>query len=331
MVAGTSRLGTTDMQISRAGLGAWAIGGAWDAAGWGPQAEADSIATIHRAVELGVNWIDTAPIYGYGRSEEVVGRALAVLPPDERPLIFTKCGLVWEQPVEADIRTVATPATIRRELEDSLRRLGVDRVDLLQIHWPPDPPAPVESYWETMVELRAAGKVRAIGLSNHDVAQLETAEAIGHVDTLQPPFSALNRSAAPELAWCAEHGAGTLAYSPMASGLLTGAITAARVASMPEGDWRRTDPECTTKLPANLVVADALAPIAERHGVSRAAVAVAWVLAWPGLTAAIVGARQPHQVEEWIAGRELTLAQADLDAVAEAIERSGAGVGPVRP
>jgi aryl-alcohol dehydrogenase-like predicted oxidoreductase len=319
-------LGTSGMSFSTVGLGtSWEEG----------LDEASLIATVRHAVEGGVNWIDTAAFYGLGRSERQVARALAALPEAERPFVVTKCGLRWREPgdARAPIELMRLePASIREEIEDSLRRLERERLDLYLAHWPPrDPPTPLEEYWQTLVDLRAEGKVRAVGLSNHDAEQLERAEAIGHVDAIEPPFSAIHRSAAAELAWCADHGAGAIVYSPMASGLLTGAYSAARVAALPPGHWRREDVDYTTRLGANLALADALAPIAERHGVPRPAVAIAWTLAWPGVTGAIAGARTPAQVDDWIAGAALRLAEDDLDEIAAAIERSGAGEGPARP
>ncbi|MEW9554867.1 aldo/keto reductase [Nonomuraea sp. NPDC050783] len=339
--------GRTGMRISRVGFGAWAAGGDGWRYTWGRQSDADSIATIHRAVEAGVNWIDTAPAYGVGHSEEVVGRAVAALPEADRPYVFTKCGLVWEEGDRSGPpRKLMRPDSVRREVEGSLRRLGVEAIDLLQVHWPGDgqlldfgagpedpqaPATPVAEYWATMAALRQEGKVRFIGLSNHDVAQLEEAEAVAHVDVLQPPFSAIHRGAAPEIAWCAAHGTGVIVWSPMQSGLLTGGFSAERMATLAADDWRRGHPDFTDHLPANLALAEALRPVAARHGVSVAAVAVAWTLAWPGVTGAIVGARTPGQVDGWIGAGSLTLTDGDLDEIAAAITRTGAGEGPARP
>lgn len=320
--------GRTGMEITRVGFGAWAVGGSWQH-GWGGQDDADSVAAIRHAAQSGVNWIDTAAVYGLGHSEEVVGKALAGIPEPDRPFVFTKGGEVWDD--SGRVTKVATAESLRRECEASLRRLGVERIDLYQVHQTPEAGTPVEEYWQTMVDLKAEGKVRAIGMSNHDIERLEGAERLGHVDSLQPPFSAINRSQAGEIAWAAANGTGVIVYSPMQSGLLTGAFSAERVAALPADDWRRSAPDFTTGLTANLAVADALAPIAERHGVPRAAIAVAWVLAWPGITGAIVGARRPAQVDDWVKAATVQLTGADLAEIAAAIETAGAGAGPVRP
>ena len=330
----TTPLGTTGMRVTRVGFGAWAIGGGGWTFAWGGQDDADSIAAIRHAVERGINWIDTAAVYGLGHSEEVVARALRDIPADDRPYVFTKAGLVWdERNRAAPPRRVGDPRSIRLEVEASLRRLDAERIDLYQMHWPAEDGTPLEDYWGTLLRLKEEGKVRAVGLSNHDVAQLETAERIGHVDTLQPPFSAIRREvAAVELPWCAAHRTGVIAYSPMQSGLLTGAFNVERAARLGADDWRSRSPDFTgLGLRRNVALADALRPIAERHGVTVAAVAVAWTLAWPGVTAAIVGARSPGQVDGWIGAATLELADADLDDIAAAIRHTGAGTGPVRP
>jgi aryl-alcohol dehydrogenase-like predicted oxidoreductase len=237
-------LGNTGMQITTVGFGAWAIGGeGWEHA-WGPQDDAESIATIRRAVAAGINWLDTAPIYGLGHSEELVGVALAGLPADERPYVFTKCGLHWD-PAEPMGPQQRDARSIRWEVEQSLRRLRVARLDLLQVHWPPLYGPILDEYWQVMVDLKAAGTVRAIGLSNHDAAQVDAAEGIGHVDSLQPPLSLLRRGAADVIARCAARGTGVIVYSPMESGLLSGSFSAERVAALPANDWRRSAAEYT--------------------------------------------------------------------------------------
>jgi aryl-alcohol dehydrogenase-like predicted oxidoreductase len=331
----TSKLGTTSFELTPVGFGAWAIGGAGWRFGWGATDDEESIATILAAVERGVGWIDTAAVYGLGHSEDVVRRALERLPEADRPLVFTKCGMVWdpEKPTRSPRRWMDLDG-VRRDLDDSLRRLGVDRIDLYQVHWPPArqrdgrDPLPVEDYWGLMGELRDEGKVAAIGLSNHPVDLLERAEAVTHVDAIQPPFSLVARGAAPEIAWADAHGTGVIAYSPLQSGLLTGAFSRERVASLPEDDWRRTDPDFTTGLDPILALVEGLEPIAERNGVPVASLAVAWAVAWPGVTGAIVGARRPDQIDGWLPGASLSLSAADLDEIAALVDSSGAGSGP---
>ena len=330
----THALGTTGMHITRVGFGAWAIGGAGWTFAWGSQDDAESVAAIRHAIERGVNWIDTAAVYGLGHSEQVVAGALRDIPLGERPYVFTKGGLVWDEAnPSAPPRRVGRPASLRHEVEGSLRRLGVERIDLYQMHWPADDGTPLQDYWQTLLDLKAEGKVRAVGLSNHSAAQLEAAERLGHVDTLQPPFSAIARDAATaELPWCAAHQTGVIVYSPMQSGLLSGAFTTARAASLPADDWRARDPNFSgAGLRRSLALAEALQPIAARHDTSVAAVAVAWTLAWPGVTGAIVGARRPSQVDGWLPAATVELDAADLDAVARAIEQTRAGSGPLRP
>src|SRR3954447_13224302 len=226
----TVPFGRTGLQITRVGFGAWALGGGDWAVGWGGQEDAASVAAVRHAVARGVNWIESGGVYGLGRSEHVVGMALRDIPRSERPHVFTKCGLVWDEAnPKAMPQQIANPSSIRREVEDSLRRLGVERIDLYQVHWPSQDGTPVETYWQTMLDLKREGKIGAAGLSNHDAAQLARAEAIGHVDTLQPPFSAIRRgAAAAELPWCEAHDTGVIVYSPMQSGLLSGAFSRAR-------------------------------------------------------------------------------------------------------
>lgn len=330
----TTPLGSTGLHITRTGFGAWAIGGGGWAFAWGSQDDGDSIAAIRHAVERGINWIDTAAAYGLGHSEEIVARALRDIPRNDRPYVFTKCGLVWDEGDRAaPPRRVGDPASLRREVEASLRRLDVERIDLYQMHWPAEDGTPLEDYWGTLLELKAEGKVGAVGLSNHDVSQLEVAERIGHVDTLQPHFSAIRRDvAAAELPWCDSHGTGVIVYSPMQSGLLTGSFTVERAERLGSDDWRSRDPQFTgAALRCNLALAAALEPVARRHGTSVAAVSVAWTLAWRGVTGAIVGARSPGQVDGWRAAATLSLTDADLTEIAAAIERTGAGSGPARP
>jgi aryl-alcohol dehydrogenase-like predicted oxidoreductase len=322
------------MDVTRVGFGAWAIGGAGWAFAWGSQDDEESVAAIRHAVERGLNWIDTAAVYGNGHSEEVVGRALREIPPGERPYVFTKCGLVWdEKNPMVQAKRVGEAQSLRREVEASLRRLGVERIDLYQMHWPAEDGTPIEQYWRTLIDLQREGKLRAVGLSNHNVAQLEAAERVGHVETLQPPFSMIRRqAAAAELPWCAAHRTGVIVYSPMQAGLLSGTFTRERAASLPADDWRSRAPWFQGEaLQKNLALAEALRPIAQRHGTTVGAVAITWTLAWPGVTGAIVGARRPAQIDGWLAAGTLELTAADLDEVAAALQRTGAGDGPTRP
>ena len=330
----TRRLGTTDMTITTVGFGAWAVGGGDWAYGWGPQEDEQSIATIRHALARGINWIDTAAVYGLGHSEEVVRRALQGVPAAERPYVFTKCGMVWDEGDRmAAPQQVLRPDSIRRECEASLRRLGLERIDLYQFHWPDETGTAVEDSWAAMLRLVEEGKVRAAGVSNFGLELLQRCEASRHVDSLQPPFSLIRRQAADaEIRWCAEHGTGVIVYSPLQSGILTERFSAERVASLAEGDWRRRSSDFKPpKLRRNLALRDALRPVAERHGTTVSAVAIAWTLAWPGVTGAIVGARTPDQVDGWIGAASLELDPGDLDEIARAVAQSGAGSGPALP
>lgn len=329
----TVPFGKTGMNITRVGFGSWAIGGGDWAVGWGDQDDKDSIQAIQHAVSRGVNWIDTAAIYGLGRSEEVVAAAMRDLPKSERPFIFTKCGLIGDTANPNDLpKRVGAPASIRREVEGSLKRLEVEQIDLYQMHWPANDGTPIEDYWQVLLDLKKEGKIRAAGLSNHNVEQLAAAEKLGHVDTLQPPFSAIKREVGDkELAWCHQHNTGVIVYSPMQAGLLTGAFSRERVAALPKNDWRSRNVEFTENLDKNLAVAAAMAKVAARHNVSTASVAVAWTLAWPGVTAAIVGARGPKQVDGWLAAASLALSRDDMEEIGAVIASSGAGTGPVKP
>ncbi|MEA2722918.1 MAG: hypothetical protein QOH59_689 [Gemmatimonadales bacterium] len=330
----TRSLGSSGLDITPVGFGAWAIGGGGWSFGWGPQDDAASLAAMRRALELGVNWIDTAAVYGLGHSEELVGRLLRELPRSERPFVFTKGGLVWdEQNRMEEPRRVLKPESIRIEVEASLRRVGVERIDLYQFHWPDETGTPVEDSWEMMSRLVEEGKVRCAGVSNFNVDLLARCEAIGHVDALQPPFSLIRREAGEsEIPWCAEHRTGVICYSPMQSGLLTESFNRSRIAELSEDDWRRRSPEFQPpRLSRNLELRDALQPIARRYRSTVSAVAIAWVLAWPGVTAAIVGARSAEQVDGWIGAATLELHPADLHNIATAIARTGAGAGPLRP
>jgi aryl-alcohol dehydrogenase-like predicted oxidoreductase len=322
------------MEITAVGFGAWAVGGGGWAFGWGPQDDEQSIATIRYAAKRGINWIDTAAVYGLGHSEKVVGRALKDIPPAERPHVFTKCGLVWDEKNRmASPRQILRPESIRRECEASLRRLGIERIDLYQFHWPDESGTPVEDSWAEMIRLVDEGKIRAAGVSNFDVELLERCDAVRQVDSLQPPFSLIRRqAAAAEIPWCAARDTGVIVYSPMQSGLLTDRFSEERVKSFPEDDWRRRSADFNPpRLRRNLALRDGLRPIAQRHGTSVAGIAIAWTLAWTGVTGAIVGARTPEQVDGWIDAWAVELTSEDLAEIAALIERTGAGSGPALP
>ena len=285
-------LGSSDLNITPIGFGAWAIGGGdWQYA-WGPQDDQDSIAAIQRALEAGINWIDTAAVYGLGHSEEIVARALKGS--SQKPYLFTKCGMVWDE----SRKITQSLKQIKRECEDSLRRLQVDVIDLYQIHWPV-PDAEVEEGWTALAELQAEGKIRFLGASNFNVAQLERAMKIATVTALQPPYSMINRSVEAEiLPFCLEHKIGVINYAPMHSGMLTGAMTKERVAGFPDNDFRRNAKQYQEPLLSrNLQVAALLGQIGARHQVSAGVVAIAWTLHNPAVTAAIVGSRSAKQVE----------------------------------
>jgi len=309
---GTVALGATGMEISRVGCGAWAIGGAgwWHA--WGDQDDEQSIAAIRRAVELGVNWVDTAPIYGLGHSEEVVGRALQGL--DDRPYVFTKASL-YEK--DGAVAHSLERDSIRREVEASLARLQVDAIDVYQVHWP-DPDEDVEEGWTTFAELKSEGLVRHIGVSNFDVAQLRRAQAIAPVETLQPPYSLLERAIEDEiLPFCEQEGIGVVCYSPMASGLLSGAMTRERIAALPDNDWRKHDARFNEpELSRNLAIVARLQTVADRHGTTPGAIAVAWTLHHPAVHGSIVGFRRPDQVEPLLAAGTIELTDDDLATIA---------------
>ena len=332
MTLPTARLGQTGAEITRVGLGTWAIGGPDWKFNWGPQDDGDSVRAIHRAVELGVSWIDTAPVYGVGHSEEIVARALRELPDGDRPLVFTKCGRVFGEGERTPLTDIS-PASIRSECEASLRRLGVERLDLYQIHWPTLDLAVVEEGWATMAALAEEGKARWIGVSNFAVEHLEACERIRHVDTLQPPLSLIQRSVLDDvLPWCRAHGTGVIVYSPLQSGLLTGRWTRERVEALDPGDWRRRSDQFTEpKLSRNLELVELLRPIAARRGCSLAELAIAWALAQPGVTGAIVGARSPEQVDGWIGSAAAMLGADVLAEIAAAVERSGAAAEFPRP
>lgn len=325
----TRRLGKSTLELTPIGLGAWAIGGEWRF-GWGHQEDADSIATIKRAVELGLNWIDTAAIYGLGHSEEVVGRALQDVPRSERPSVFTKCSLVWDE--AGNTSHSLRPQSIRREVEQSLKRLQVERIDLYQIHWPKWPTSPeghdpgtIEEAWTTLTQLRDEGKVAFIGVSNFDVGQLKRISAIETPVNLQPPYSMLRPEIEKEiLPYCLEHNIGVIPYSPMQSGLLTGTMTRERFASLPAGDWRRNarwfqEPMFSK---AQFLV-EHLRAIGEKHGRKPGEVAIAWTLRHPAITATIVGARKPEQIADLAGAATFRLSAREierLDAAATEFE-----------
>lgn len=314
----TRRLGTSDLHITRLGFGAWAVGGPW-IFGWGAQDDGDSIAAIHQALELGINWIDTAAVYGFGHSEEVVARALADLPAADRPYVFTKCALVNDG--KGGTRESLDPASLRAECEASLKRLGVDTIDLYQIHWPTDTIDDIDAGWATLADLQREGKVRAIGVSNFDVAEMERAAAIAPITSLQPPYSLVKRGIEDEvLPYCRAHDIGVINYAPMQSGLLTGTMTRERAESLPADDWRRRNAEFKEpKLSHNLALVDRLRAVGERHNASPGEIAIAWTLRDPVVTGAIVGARNAAQVAGWIGAADITLGAEDLADIESAI------------
>ncbi|HSK11218.1 MAG TPA: aldo/keto reductase [Vicinamibacterales bacterium] len=322
----TKRLGRTGLEITRVGFGAWAIGGGDYAFGWGPQDDQDSIAAIARAVDLGMNWIDTAPVYGLGRSEEVVGRALEQIPAGRRPYVFTKCSLVWKDGSREVLHSL-DPDSIRRECEASLRRLGVETIDLYQVHWARwtdvvDPSTDrLEDGWSALADLKKAGKVRHIGVSNFKVDDMERASRVAPVETLQPPYSLLRRKIEEEiLPYCQAHDIGVIVYSPMQAGILSGRMTRERVEGFPEDDWRRRTREYQEpNLSRNLAFADVLRTVGERHGRTAGEVAIAWTLRHPAVTAAIVGFRRAQQVGEIAGAADLQLTGADVEEIERAI------------
>jgi aryl-alcohol dehydrogenase-like predicted oxidoreductase len=327
----TARLGRSGAGFTRLGLGTWAIGGPWRF-GWGPVDDSESIAAIRRAVDEGVNWVDTAAVYGLGHAEEILGRALEGRAGSGEVLVCTKCGRKTrpDGTPYGDLR----PGSIRAECEASLRRLGVERIDLYQIHWPDlESGTPLEESWSTMAELVDEGKVGWIGVSNFDVDQLERCEAIRHVDSLQPPLSMVQRAALSDvIPWAAAHQTGVIVYSPMASGLLSGSFDRDRLESLPADDMRRQRPEFADPwLSRNLALVERLRPIAGELECSVPELAIAWALAQDGVTGAIVGARRPDQVDGWLGAGNLQLTEAQLRAIDEAIAETRAGTAPPAP
>jgi len=320
-LSATRTLGNSDLQLTAIGLGAWAMGGGnWEFA-WGPQDDGDSVAAIQRALDLGINWIDTAAIYGLGHSEEVVARALSGR--SDKPYIFTKCSMRWH--ADRSIYRTLAGKSVQEELEASLKRLRVDTIDLYQIHWP-NPEAEIEEGWETMARLKEQGKVRYIGVSNFNLAQMERVARIAPITSLQPPYSMLNRLAEAEtLPYCLEHGIGVINYSPMSSGLLTGRMTAERIRNLPQDDWRRKAAQFNEpKLSRNLRLVELLKEIGASHDVGPGVVAVAWTLHHPAITAAIVGARRPEQVDGTVAAASFRLSEQEFSRVTEFIDSNPA-------
>jgi aryl-alcohol dehydrogenase-like predicted oxidoreductase len=308
----TAQLGGTGLEITRIGFGAWALGGGGWEFGWGPQDDEESLAAIHHALERGINWIDTAAAYGFGRSEKVVGRALEGV--RERPYVFTKCSLL-EGPGRRVVHNLKRDS-ILREADASLERLGVDAIDLYQIHWP-IPEEDIEEGWSALVELKQQGLVRHIGVSNFNVEQMRRIERIAPVETLQPPYSLIAREVEAEiLPFCEREGIGVIVYSPMGSGLLTGKMTRERIESLPDDDWRKHDPRFQEpQLSRHLALVERLKAVAERHRTTPGAVAVAWTLRHPAVDGAIVGFRRPNQVDPILPAASLELTDEDLDEI----------------
>jgi len=307
----TAQLGNSDMHITPIGLGGWAIGGDWKY-GWGPQNEKDSIETIHKAIDRGINWIDTAAAYGLGNSEEVIGKAVKEMV--KKPYIFTKCSIVWDE--NGNVGHSLKTDSVRREAAACLRRLGVDTIDLYQIHWP-NPDAEVEEGWQTLVDLQKEGKVRYIGVSNFNAGQLKRAEQIAPLTSLQPPYSLIAQDVAEEtLPYCRERNIGVIVYSPMGSGLLTGKMTPERVKSLPDTDWRKSNANFQMpRLARHQKLVTILKEIGDGYGRTAGEVAIAWTLLNPAVTAAIVGMRRPEQVEGVVHAGEISLSEDDIHRI----------------
>ncbi len=311
----TRILGNSDLAITPIGFGAWAIGGGGWAFGWGPQDDADSIASIHEALDCGINWIDTAAVYGLGHSEEVVAKALADIPIQRRPYVFTKCARVWDE--NRQVGKCLKAESIRRECENSLRRLKVDVIDLYQIHWP-EPPEDIDEGWQAVQKLKQEGKIRWAGVSNFSVAQMEQVAPYGSFTSLQPPYSMLRREVEAEtLPYCQKNNIGVLVYSPMQSGLLTGAWTKERHAALPADDWRREKNKQFQEplFSRNLRLVEVLRGIGGKHGKSPGEVAIAWTLRLPSVTAAIVGARKPGQLSQLIGAAAWQLSPTEVNEI----------------
>lgn len=314
----TKQLGNSDLQITPIGYGAWAIGGGDWAFGWGSQADQDSIAAIQRALDLGINWIDTAAIYGLGHSEEVVAKALKTSP--HHPYIFTKCSMIWDD--QGQIGRSLKTDSLRQELEASLRRLQVETIDLYQIHWP-NPDADIEEGWETLAKFQQEGKVRYIGVSNFSIAQMQRIAPIAPITSLQPPYSLVKPGVEQEiLPYCQQQNIGVIVYSPMQSGLLTGSMTAERIAKLPDNDWRKHSDEFQPpRLSRNLELVELLRQIGQQHDRSPGEVAIAWTLRHPAVTAAIVGGRSAKQVEGTIGAAEFRLDEAERAQIQQFLQQ----------
>jgi len=309
----TRRLGNSDLDITPIGFGAWALGGGGWAFAWGAQDDAESIATIREAIDLGINWIDTAAVYGLGHSEEVVGKALEGV--TKRPYVFTKCARVWDS--NRQIGKSLKAASIRAECEASLKRLKIDVIDLYQIHWP-EPPEDIDEGWQTVLKLKQEGKIRWAGVSNFSAEQMAQVSKFGPITSLQPPYSMIRPEVEDSiLPHCLANNIGVIAYSPMASGLLTGAMTRERIASLPADDWRREKNKHYQEplLTRNLNLVELLKAIGSRHGRSPGEVAIAWVLRHPAVTAAIVGARRPGQLKELLGAADWRLTPGEVDEI----------------
>jgi aryl-alcohol dehydrogenase-like predicted oxidoreductase len=309
----TNILGNSDLSITPVGFGAWAIGGDWEF-GWGAQDDAQSVAAIHRALELGVNWIDTAAVYGLGHSEEVVARALQGWQ-GPRPYVFTKCGMIWNTQGKVDYSL--RQESIRRECEASLRRLKTDVIDLYQIHWTADDLNETLEGWTTLVALQKEGKVRWIGLSNASVEEMEKLHGIGRITSLQPPYSLVRRDVeTAQLPWCRRENVGVIVYSPMASGLLTGAMSRERIAALAKTDWRTRNEQFKEPKPSeNFKLVERLRAVGTRHGRTPGEIAIAWTLRHPAVTGAIVGARNPKQVDGIIGAMDFRLTASEIAEV----------------
>ena len=303
-------LGNSDLAITPIGFGAWAIGGDWEF-GWGAQDDAESIAAIHRALELGINWVDTAPAYGLGHSEETVARALREWK-GARPYVFTKCGMLWDD--KHNIYYSLRADSVRHECEASLRRLKTDTIDLYQVHWTADDLSETAEGWSALAALQKEGKVRWIGLSNASVDEMQTLQPVARITSLQPPYSVIRRDAeSAQLPWCKKENVGVIVYSPMASGLLTGSMTRERIAGLPKTDWRnRNEQFKEPKLSQNLEIVDRLRRIGARHGRSPGEIAIAWALHHPAVTGAIVGARNAKQVSGIVGAADLRLSPQEV-------------------